>query len=115
MTLIGEFTQTIDTANCLPLTAYHRQAGRFAVSLVLFLLAGCQKQAASPVAVSPSAIPSAPSASTSDSARPVLPRFTREVPWAGAGAWIKADTHIHTRFSDGSYAPADVAAKAIEN
>jgi hypothetical protein len=38
--------------------------------------------------------------------------LTREVPWSGKGVWLAADTHVHTKFSDGLGTPAETAAKA---
>ena len=35
--------------------------------------------------------------------------------WVGKGQWIRGDTHVHTRFSDGGYSPADVATQAVKH
>lgn len=40
------------------------------------------------------------------------PRFVRQIDWIGKGTWVKADTHMHTTFSDGSHRVEDVVLKA---
>lgn len=40
---------------------------------------------------------------------------TTEVPWSVAGQWIIADTHTHTRFSDGNLSISDLVARAQAN
>ena len=41
-------------------------------------------------------------------------RFVVQHDWVGKGQWIRGDTHVHTRFSDGGHSPADVATQAVK-
>ena len=41
-------------------------------------------------------------------------RFEHQIPWSGKGRWLKAEFHVHTKFTDGSHTVDEVVAKAVE-
>ena len=47
------------------------------------------------------------------SSQPPPARFVRSVEWAETGIWLKADTHVHTQFSDGGEPLAAVVDRAV--
>ncbi|MBL9093639.1 MAG: PHP domain-containing protein [Planctomycetaceae bacterium] len=62
----------------------------------MLLFAGCREEADAPQ-------------------EPVRPYFIQRVPWAETGVWLKADLHVHSKFSDGSHSITELAAAAVRN
>ncbi len=84
-----------------------RARGRSVIILFILLPAGCgggNGEGTGPAASGPAVdVPAAP-----------LPaRFIRQIAWAQRGQWLKADTHMHTKFSDGSFTVDEVADQAV--
>jgi hypothetical protein len=47
--------------------------------------------------------------------RAKVPRIEHAIPWATSGVWLKAETHVHTKFSDGTFTVDEVAGHAAAN
>jgi hypothetical protein len=43
------------------------------------------------------------------------PRIERAIPWAASGTWLRAETHVHSKFSDGNYTVEQLVARASAN
>jgi hypothetical protein len=43
------------------------------------------------------------------------PRFLTAIPWAGSGVWLRAETHVHSKFSDGGHTVDELVARAAAN
>jgi hypothetical protein len=41
--------------------------------------------------------------------------FVRQIEWSDRGVWLKADLHLHTRFSDGALALEEVAERGVRH
>lgn len=56
--------------------------------------------------------PTADSRGDASGNAPRLPRFQSQLPWVDEGIWLRCDTHLHTKFSDGSMTVAEVVERA---